>query len=441
MIVLYLLLMIAFLIAALKLSKIQYLNESRYELSPRLILVISYFVYSVAMPISRIFFDSDKMTYDIEYIVAQVLGATGILIGYFIQYKCLRFTHNRKLKHESKIFLRIPALFCMVIALTIVMFNALNALGWDFSAILNPYGFESTLLTGNEEQSLFGAILELVAISSILLSYTGAYNTNNKSVLLISLLFAIVFSMFYLLRGSRNLAGMMLIPLLCAYFYRKPIKLKKIFISCLLLYFLIYTVGVVRNIGFAQVGNIPIQLRMFDPLTQEFGTNYGVFIKWKEMDQNRNLLLGKSYTIDILYNLVPISLWPDRPPGAATKFSMDYYGVSHYTELRHGLGFSPVVEALINFGYIGIVPIFAMFALLVTVLESWFWNKDSWGIASFAFMIPMVVNWNRIDMAITAKMFIIFLVISKTLSIVIFPSRHSILRIKSIFNHHQAGES
>lgn len=439
MITLYFILMIAFLIFGLKMSKISMLKESRYELSPRLILVISFFMYSVAMPISRLFFDSAGMTYDIEYMVAQALGALGILTGLFIQYKYLKFTRNRKEKPAPIKFLRTPALICMTMALAVVMFSALNALGWNFSAILNPYGFESTLMTGNEERSLFGAILELIAISSILLSFVGAYKINNKTIIFIALSFAAVFSMFFLLRGSRNIAGMMLIPLVCVYFSCKPIKIKKLLLSCLLLYFLIYTVGVVRNIGFAQVGNIPIELRMFDPLAQEFGTNLSVFAKWKEIEQNDPLLLGKSYTVGILYNLVPISLWPDRPPGAAIKFSMDFFGVSHYKELTEGLGFSPIVEVLINFGYIGIVPVFAMFAMLITVLESWFWTKGAWGIASFAFMIPMVVNWNRIDMATTAKMFIIFLVISKLLAVVLFPSRNMLFRIRLISRSQQTG--
>jgi len=423
MIILYLILMCVFLIFGMNLCKITTLEGSRFELCPRLILVISFFMYSVAMPISRLLFDTAEMIHDEEYMGAQLLGAFGILIGLLIQYKYIVYTRYRFSMPQPMEFKPTTALVCMTLSFVTVMYSALNALGWDLRAIFNPYGYESTLLTGNEEASLFGSILALLTICSIIQSFIGAYKTNNKRIIRITLLFAAVFSLFYLLRGSRNLVGMMLIPLICVYFNFKPIKLVYILISCILLYFMIYTIGVARNIGVDQVSYISIERKTYDPLTQEFGTNHGVFSKWKQINQDAPLLLGESYTIGLLYNLIPISMWPDRPPGAAVQFSMDYFGISQKSNLSEGLGFSPIVEALMNFGYFGIVPIFAGFALLVTKLEYWLWNKNSWGIASFAFMIPMLVNWNRIDMATTSKMFIIFLVISKLLSLVLYRSR------------------
>jgi hypothetical protein len=299
------------------------------------------------MPISRLLFASTAMEYDAEYMMVQMLGAAGILIGLYFQKYNTIFTYNRYSKRASSYtFLPILATIIMTVAVGVVMFDALKALQWNFSQIIAPY--RQDFQGENEGPTLFGAILYLVAISSVVLAFIGAYKNKNTNVILITLFLAGLFSMFFLLRGHRNIASMMIIPIISVYFYSKSIKIKNLLLSCLCIYFIIYTVGVIRQLGFAEVAGVSFQTSMFDPLNQEFGTNYKVFTCWKEMGQDNSLLLGKSYTIDVLYNMVPKTFWPDRPPGAAIRFSMAYFGKS-LGELREGLGFSPIAEALMNF--------------------------------------------------------------------------------------------
>ena len=421
MILMYLMALTFFLVTGVKLCKRKVNDRFRYELSPRLILVISYCIYSSAMPISRLFFASAETSYDEEYMMAQLLGALGILIGLIIRGRRPKVARDKSSKESARVFQPVPAIILMTLTMGIVIFIALKALEWNFAAIFFPYGYELSLLRGDERPTVFGAIAYLFPISSVVLSFIGARNIKSKNQIMTTLLFAGLFSIFYLLRGSRNSAGMMIISLIGVYFYSKPINIKKLLLFCLLTYFVIYGVGVVRSFGFSRLNDVAFQLEMFDPLKQEFGTNYSVFTKWKETGRDDGLLLGKSYTSDVLINMVPMRFWPDRPPTAATQFSMGYFGKVYKGELTLGLGFSPVVESLMNFGYMGIIPVFALFCCLVTFLESWFMRKGAWGIVCYAFMIPTMINWNRIDMAILLKIFIIFSVVSKIFSMFIFP--------------------
>jgi len=400
-------------------------NRYQHELSPTLILVLSYYMYSVAMPISRLCFDSAEMEYDAEYMLVQLLGAAGIIIGLLFQRYHLGFVRNRNesSKQVSRIFRPLPALIIMSISVGIVMFGDLRGLGWDLSAIVKPYGYETTLLTGNREQTLFGQILWVLAISSTALAFIGAYNTKNNKLILFALLVGGLFGMFYMVRGSRNMAGMMIIPFIGAYLFSKPIKIKYLLLACLCIFFVVYIIGVVRNVGFGRLADVPVKIETFDPLSQELGTNYRIFTTWKEMDPNKSLLLGKSYTTDVLYSMMPRYFWPDRPPGLCVQFSLDYFHLDSVDELYLALGFSPIVEALVNFGRLGIVPVFALFSFLIAWLESWFKRHGAWGVSCYAFTILVVFNWNRMDMNMTLKILIIYLVISKIFAIIIFPRK------------------
>lgn len=427
----YSILLALFLVIGIKLCKIREQNRFHYELSPRLILVISYYMYSVAMPISRLFFASREMSYDAEYMMVHALGALGILVGLYVQRYKVNITSNRSPKQTSRIYFPIAAMIIMAMTVGIFVFGVLETLGWNLSAIFTPYGYEASLKIGNEEQTMFGSILWVFAISSTVLAFIGAYNKKNRILILITLFIAGLFGVFFLLRGSRTMVSMMIIPLIGVYFYSKPIKIKYVLLSCLCIYLVAYMVGVVRDVGFAQVRGVSIDIQMFDPLKQECGVNHNVFTKWKEMGKDNSLLLGKSYTIDLLYNMVPSFFWPDRPYGQAVQFALDYFGNSHASELTIAWGFSPVVEALINFGYIGIVPVFAFFSILIALFESWFMRQGAWGIACYVFMIPVMIHWNRLDMGITSKVFIVFLVVSRVFATVMYPRKSNLHRIHS----------
>ena len=75
-----------------------------------------------------------------------------------------------------------------------------------------------------------------------------------------------------------------------------------------------------------------------------------------------------------------------------------------------GIGFSPYVEAFINFGYFG--PIFFVF---IGTLLSYINNKHNYNIKKsnflkyrLFFIFPLILNFNRIDFSVLFKFYFIY---------------------------------
>jgi hypothetical protein len=142
----------------------------------------------------------------------------------------------------------------------------------------------------------------------------------------------------------------------------------------------------------------------FDPLRGELGASFSVYEKYTAR-QETDLKYGKTYTIDSIINLVPHPVWRTRPPSPAEQFSREYYGTN---ELRSGLGFSPLVECILNFSHMGIVLVFALTAVAFVRLDKWARARGRAGILIASVLLPSIVNWNRIDFAAFSKMFLIY---------------------------------
>jgi hypothetical protein len=230
----------------------------------------------------------------------------------------------------------------------------------------------------------------------------------------------------FVVRGHRNLLGMLVLPLLALHMIGRRIPARRLVLAVLGGYVFLYGIGVARNFGLAKIANLSggVDVRQaFDPLGGEFGTSYSVFTRWRASPIKRQAALGATYTRDVVLNIVPHQFWPDRPPTASIAFSMDYYRTRN---LKLGLGYSPVIEAIANFGIWGVLPAFSAFALLVRRIEE---SAQSGGFAAllaYAYLIPAVVNWNRIDMATNVKMFLVSWCIAIGLHAVLYaPSAES----------------
>jgi hypothetical protein len=62
-----------------------------------------------------------------------------------------------------------------------------------------------------------------------------------------------------------------------------------------------------------------------------------------------------------------------------------------------------------NFSQIGIFPVFVLFSALVVLVARYLQTKGRWGLLSYSMMLPILVNWNRIDADASGKIFLIYL--------------------------------
>jgi hypothetical protein len=121
--------------------------------------------------------------------------------------------------------------------------------------------------------------------------------------------------------------------------------------------------------------------------------------------------------------MVPRAWWPNRPDNPAIAFSRLYFNTNELTE---GLGFSPVLEAYLNFGEFGIIVVFALFTVAITILFDQ--KKLSLrGILLAAFALPIMINWNRIDTSTAFKMYSGYIFMAYLLPAIFIRKRVSVL--------------
>lgn len=371
-----------------------------------LIFLIVFYFHSISLPVSRLLFRPESKDSDFIFILTLILAWLGIFTSsFFVKRKKIDL---KEYKERFNYILLYLLLFSIAYWNFYVMLSKLN---FSLINVLLPYGAENEI--GNFNDSILDSVREMLLFSIVGFGYIVGDKNKLQKLKLLSLSIAFIYVIFILLRGSRNAALMILLPLVFYYIRNKQFKIFRVGIFALFFYFIGYFIGIVRNIGFSEISGINVDVFSFDPLSQEFGTSYSVYSKWLEINSNFDFQFGKTYLVDPILHFIPSSLWPDRPPSVALQFSMNYFGVTKVSDLNSGLGFSPLVEAHINFGYFGVFLIFFIVFLLFVKIISYFFQKQSVSYYLMnGFFCVFALNFTRIDFAIVFKIYLIFVLVT-----------------------------
>jgi hypothetical protein len=395
-------------------------GRRRLELSPRLILVLAYAMYASALPASRLLLGTTgDAVVDTAYLVPNLLGAVGILAG-LVPMRAHDFpTRAQLLPSEVESPLR-PLLVvgAVMTGISWQVYVLLMQVRGNIAGLLSPY---ATGGEGYNPPGLLGSLVVItsnIAIATIVLAFPALRRGGWLRWFVIAA--TAVLAGLFAVRGHRNLLGMLVLPLLTLHMFAKELPLRRLLMALAGGYVFLYGVGIVRNFGVAKAANAVAQVdvsRAFDPLSGEFGTSYNVFRVWQRLPVRRTPQLGATYTRDVVLNLVPRQLWPDRPATPAVSLSMEFYRTRN---LRLGLGYAPVVEAIANFGVLGVFPVFACFAAFVRWAERRAQSGAMVPLLAYGFLTPAMVNFNRIDMATNVKMFLVSTLIASVLRHVLY---------------------
>jgi hypothetical protein len=394
-------------------------GKRQLELSPCLVLVVSYALYSSALPASRLLLGtSGDPAVDAAYVAPHVLGALGILLGLLIPtHHAFPSRCNASLSNRP-VFLRPGLVFVAVFAgIAWQFYVLLMQVRGEVAGLLSPYASGE----GYNPAGLLGSLVVItsnIAIATIVLAFPAL--RRGGWLRWFVAFSATVLGGLFAVRGHRNLLGFLLLPLLSLHMFARPVRLRALLLSIVGGYVFLYGLGVIRTYGVAKATSAVPKInlaRSFDPLNGEFATSYSVFSRWHRLPIRREAELGATYTRDVLINLVPRQLWPTRPPTASIAFSMDYYRTR---SLSFGLGYSPVVEAIANFGLVGVLPVFLIFTVLVRGAEAQAQSRGSVALLAYGYLVPAMMNWNRIDMATNVKMFLVSLTIAALLRFVVY---------------------
>jgi hypothetical protein len=409
--IIYALILISFLALDLTILLVRIERARRFQMNAGLVLVTSFFAYTVPLPFSRLLLGTESSGSDVEsgYMICSLLAALGLTIGLLmcpqspsVAENAQAFSRAQSLRSRWQIG---RGLMVVTVALTLgtTCFYILYHAGFSLERMAGAYlvGIDS-----DDSVTVVDTLIIPFAIAAALhfmhAARTGA--VKGTSVVFMKALCFVLFAMF-LSQGHRNLMLYLALSILALRTYGRPIRLGSYAIAVIVSVVGLYAIGIVRNWGWVQIDQVAIDKNAFDPLRGELGTTFSVYEKLQEGRGDDSLLMGRTYTLDTVLNLVPQQVWSSRPPSPAIQFSRNYFGTD---DLPSGLGYSPVIEAIINFSTYGIVFVFAITTVLFIRLDGWLRRKSRVGVLTSCLLLPTIVNWNRIDFATCLKILLIY---------------------------------
>lgn len=226
--------------------------------------------------------------------------------------------------------------------------------------------------------------------------------------------FCLLVAIFFALGGNRNIFAFIITGMLFSVYRNKKVRASLILFIVIAIIITASFLAVAREYGIGTViTGAATDFSMSEVLEfskryneGEFGTMYRTVGYINEKGGDFDYYFPSfSYVFSPIVNLIPTSLFPDRPNTIATEFTFYYWGGKG--DFVEGLGFSPIAEGITNFGYVFfIIPIFII-AIVLTLISIRSMNlvgmpKCYWQM--FATCVAAAsLNFFRIDFAIYTK--------------------------------------
>lgn len=205
---------------------------------------------------------------------------------------------------------------------------------------------------------------------SCILFYLGYLISDKKKVFFLSFIFSLIYCfIYYSVNSNRNSLFVLVISLVVFYLYFKKgersalfSKLIKAF-SLSIFIFAFYLIGKFRT---SSVNSNQDDYGFIHSLNGAFGNHEN--IAWL-FENDYGLLLGQTYLASFL-NLIPRSLWEDKPFGAGPELKNMIYPGSYVLgqEGNSSLTTGLFTETLMNFGIIGSFPAVFLIAFFIFII-------------------------------------------------------------------------
>ena len=386
--------------------------------------IICFNLYMVVTPLLLFLKGADNETLS-EFLKLSMLTLIFLLFGYltvyFAEISKFNFIKNVTKDKKSKI-LNVSNRKKFQLSLFLILITSLFLLSY-LESINLYYGSISFYLRGGHnihpisESNLIGSFYGFVGVtgfsSIIIIDYIFSKYIHHIGRFFI--IFEILtFIIFELWMGNRNNVLFLILPLLVIRNYNIS-RFRPFWIILILLVFIIggELLGLIRQIlVFNDFQQLKETLTLFPQnflIKGEFTTSYNVFSIFRNSSLFKDsYFYGRTYIIDPLCNFIPRFLFPNRPKTIAQEFSFAYYGPG----VNLGLGFSPIVEAIMNFDVIGIVIVFWTIGISLNLLYLRFikyyylentYKRYLW-LSIYSLIFPISVNFFRIDFATLFKL-------------------------------------
>jgi len=243
------------------------------------------------------------------------------------------------------------------------------------------------------------------SIAGIACMVTGFYAAPVRRRVLLFIVIIVLFTVFNFVQGVRHLAAYLVVMVFGAYAtFIKPKRgqLIKLALFALCIYVLFAFVSGIRWIlpdyfgGRASSSEVSEVIKSFSrsgllPSRNEFSGPYFTILEtWSNPSELRR---GVTYASAVL-SILPTSLYPGaKPSGLAADFAFEI-GQRWRSLEGIGFGYSPVAEALVNYGFWGIPVVFIGWALVWHGVGAWR-RRHLFANLACLVLLPQVLNANR----------------------------------------------
>lgn len=213
----------------------------------------------------------------------------------------------------------------------------------------------------------------------------------------------------YLVLGQRGILVSGVAVVVIGYYWNVPLKrVTPIAITCfLVLYVLMGALfGARSQIGFGvATGNwgrlvdrmvtAEYWVKNLNPASNEFGAPFGN-VNTYLLSRERALRLGATYLKGLTVP-IPAFVWPDKPKLAGYEFRDKFFPEFAARGRIAGTAFSSLLEAYMNFGGVGIVPIYSG----IIIILAWLERKRTSGSGSLFYavvyltLLPTLITFHR----------------------------------------------
>ena len=279
---------------------------------------------------------------------------------------------------------------------------------------LDPIKWFASYLSIEKGEDGFGKaqvwLMGIIAASAILIFI---FQDKNKilSYSFFLLFGIIVFSL--LVRGNRNFLMLCLLPILVLILMQT--KNLKPGLVMLLFFGFIFSgqlIDIIRAVGIYSVFSgeqINPEVWLKGISAGEFGATIRSFDFYLNNEFKFDRLLGKSYLVDPFLNMITT---------LGLSFDVLSYKLAVAMSPRgvlFGYGFSPQLESILNFGFIGGPLVYFFLGFFIRLLDV-IKTKNIIAFATSLYLLPIFVNMQRIDFAVVIKLsaipiFVIFLIV------------------------------
>lgn len=326
------------------------------------LMATGWLLYGILPSIVAVIASSNSYAYNLEFSSSVLIALFCWLLGYLIYYSLFNQTAVKKVVNKKE-YSTFSIFILLFFASLLFNYYCVKLYGSIIGYLAAGYG--------NFEKSGISSLTSSIPFVIAGILFSCLINKKNNVFVLI---YVFAFVLLFMLGGNRNIATFIMLGALIILFYGKRINLIFGVAVLFVAVSLASLIAVTREYAVISIVSDGSDIDLFEVwmlnLSKYNGGEFGVMYRHvgyaKEMLGHFDTSFIFSYFVSPIINMIPTSLWPDRPLTNSTAFTFAFWGGQEAS--KSGLGFSVLSEAKLSLGSLYFV-VFLVFGVVFSYLN------------------------------------------------------------------------